>query len=108
MDWSFLIKNKPSLHVTTDSRKVTSGSIFVALKGEHFDGNDFVEQAFRQGAEWVLMEDKEKYNLLPTEYKERISLPFRGEELCSIERPVDGRRTKRWGFYFRCFKAANS
>ena len=93
MDWSFLIKNKPSLHVTTDSRKVTSGSIFVALKGEHFDGNDFVEQAFRQGAEWVLMEDKEKYNLLPTEYKERISLPFTGEELCSIERPVDGRRT---------------
>ena len=77
MDWSFLIKNKESLHVTTDSRKVTSGSIFVALKGEHFDGNDFVEQAFRQGAEWVLMEDKEKYNLLPAEYKERISLPFR-------------------------------
>ena len=77
MDWNFLIKNKESLHVTTDSRKVTSGSIFVALKGEHFDGNDFVEQAFRQGAEWVLMEDKEKYNLLPAECKERISLPFR-------------------------------
>lgn len=49
----------------------------MALKGEHFDGNDFVEQAFRQGAEWVMMEDKEKYNLLPAEYKERISLPFR-------------------------------
>ena len=80
MDWNFLIKNKESLHVTTDSRKVTSGSIFVALKGEHFDGNDFVEQAFRQGAEWVLMEDKEKYNLLPAEYKERISLPFREGE----------------------------
>ena len=45
MDWSFLIKNKDSLHVTTDSRKVTSGSVFVALKGEHFDGNDFVDQA---------------------------------------------------------------
>ncbi len=77
MDWNFLIKNKESLHVTTDSRKVTSGSIFVALKGEHFDGNDFVEQAFRQGAEWVLMDDKEKYNLLPAEYKECISLPSR-------------------------------
>lgn len=93
MDWNFLIRNKESLHVTTDSRKVTSGSVFVALKGEHFDGNDFVEQAFKQGAEWVLMEDKEKYDLLPAEYKERISLPFTGEELCSIERPVDGRRT---------------
>ena len=77
MDWNFLIRNKSALFVTTDSRKVVPGSIFVALKGEHFDGNDFVEQAFRQGAEWVLMEDKEKYNLLPAEYKERISLPFR-------------------------------
>ena len=54
MDWSFLIKNKPSLHVTTDSRKVTSGSIFVALKGEHFDGNDFVEQAKADGAEYII------------------------------------------------------
>ena len=71
------LRGKDSLNVTTDSRKVVPGSIFVALKGEHFDGNDFVEQAFRQGAEWVLMEDKEKYNLLPAEYKERISLPFR-------------------------------
>ena len=55
MDWSFLIKDKDALCVTTDSRKVTPGCVFVALKGEHFDGNDFVEQAFAQGAEWVLM-----------------------------------------------------
>lgn len=27
--------------VTTDSRKVEQGCVFVALKGEHFDGNDF-------------------------------------------------------------------
>lgn len=54
MDWSFLIRNKESLNVTTDSRKVTSGSIFVALKGEHFDGNDFVDQAKAQGAEYVI------------------------------------------------------
>ena len=54
MDWSFLIKNKESLHVTTDSRKVTPGCIFVALKGEHFDGNDFVEQAERDGAAYII------------------------------------------------------
>ena len=54
MDWSFLIANKDSINVTTDSRKVTSGSVFVALKGEHFDGNDFVEQARRDGAEYII------------------------------------------------------
>ena len=54
MDWSFLIKDKTSLCVTTDSRKVTPGCVFVALKGEHFDGNAFVEQARRDGAEFVI------------------------------------------------------
>ena len=54
MDWNFLIKNKESLNVTTDSRKVTPGCVFVALKGEHFDGNDFVEQAREQGAAYVI------------------------------------------------------
>jgi UDP-N-acetylmuramoyl-tripeptide--D-alanyl-D-alanine ligase len=36
--------------VTTDSRKVKSGDLFVALKGERFDGHGFVDQAFSQGA----------------------------------------------------------
>lgn len=30
--------------VTTDSRKIDDGCVFVALKGEHFDGNDFAYQ----------------------------------------------------------------
>ena len=54
MDWSFLIEGKESLNVTTDSRKVTPGCIFVALKGEHFDGNDFVEQARKDGAAYII------------------------------------------------------
>ena len=54
MDWSFLIRNKDSLTVTTDSRKITPGCVFVALKGEHFDGNDYVEQAVRDGAAYVI------------------------------------------------------
>jgi len=54
MNWDFLIAGKDALHVTTDSRKVTPGCVFVALKGEHFDGNDFVEQARHDGAEYVI------------------------------------------------------
>lgn len=33
--------------VTTDTRKVTAGCLFVALKGERFDAHDFAEQAKR-------------------------------------------------------------
>lgn len=36
--------------VTTDSRDVRPGDLFFALKGERFDGNDFVEQVLAQGA----------------------------------------------------------
>lgn len=36
--------------VTTDTRTVRSGDLFVALTGETFDGHDFVAQAIAQGA----------------------------------------------------------
>ena len=38
------------LAVTTDSRKVAPGDLFVALRGERFDGHDFVGQCFSRGA----------------------------------------------------------
>ncbi|MBJ3813450.1 UDP-N-acetylmuramoyl-tripeptide--D-alanyl-D-alanine ligase [Shimwellia pseudoproteus] len=41
--------------VTTDTRKVTGGCLFVALKGERFDAHDFVAQAAEQGAAALLV-----------------------------------------------------
>ena len=36
--------------VVTDSRKITNGSVFVALRGEKFDGHNFASQAQATGA----------------------------------------------------------
>ncbi|HXN15338.1 MAG TPA: Mur ligase domain-containing protein, partial [Usitatibacter sp.] len=36
--------------VSTDSRSVSASDLFVALKGERFDGHDFVAQALGRGA----------------------------------------------------------
>jgi len=36
--------------VATDSRTIRPGELFVALKGEHFDGHDYVEPALQRGA----------------------------------------------------------
>ncbi|MCS3607973.1 UDP-N-acetylmuramoyl-tripeptide--D-alanyl-D-alanine ligase [Erwinia rhapontici] len=36
--------------VTTDTRKVTAGCLFIALKGERFDAHDFVADALTSGA----------------------------------------------------------
>ncbi len=40
--------------VTTDSRNITPGCIFFALKGERFNGNDFLQMALDQGAGLVV------------------------------------------------------
>ena len=44
------IPDIPVSSVVTDSRKVTPGSVFVAIKGENFDGNDYALQALESGA----------------------------------------------------------
>ncbi len=40
--------------ITTDSRKAGPGHLFVPLKGENFDGHDFISGAFEKGASAVL------------------------------------------------------
>src|SRR5262252_975765 len=41
--------------VTTDSRALTAGSLFVAIAGDKFDGNDFVRDALEKGAAGALV-----------------------------------------------------
>lgn len=36
--------------VSTDTRTIEKGALFVAVKGERFDGNDYIEQAAQNGA----------------------------------------------------------
>ena len=42
-------------NVTTDSRKIESGAMFFALKGENFDGNEFALAAIENGAGAVVL-----------------------------------------------------
>ena len=36
--------------ISTNSRKISNDCLFLALKGERFDGNDFIADAFENGA----------------------------------------------------------
>ncbi len=51
--------------VSTDSRSVTSGALFVAIKGEHHDGHDFVATAIASGAVAGVVERGSAPNVLP-------------------------------------------
>ncbi|MBI1396480.1 MAG: UDP-N-acetylmuramoyl-tripeptide--D-alanyl-D-alanine ligase [Betaproteobacteria bacterium] len=48
--------------VTTDSRRIASGDLFVALRGERFDGHRFVESALDAGAAAALVSDPDCTN----------------------------------------------
>lgn len=43
--------------VSTDSRHLQSGALYIAIKGERFDGHDFVTEAVKQGAVAVLISE---------------------------------------------------
>ena len=45
--------------VCTDSRACQAGNLFVCLKGENFDGNDYAEKAVEMGAKYVLTSRKD-------------------------------------------------
>ena len=43
--------------ITTDSRECPQGSIFLALKGESFNGNKFAVQALEKGCAYAIVDD---------------------------------------------------
>ncbi len=44
--------------LSTDSREVRRGDLFIAFRGDRFDGHDFVPAAIRQGAVGAVVEDR--------------------------------------------------
>ena len=50
-----LYKQYPT--ITTDSRKCGPGSIFFALKGENFNGNQFATQALKEGCSYAIVDE---------------------------------------------------
>ena len=50
--------------ITTDTRKIGKGDVFVALKGERFDGHDYLRDAVRDGASALVVSKVPKLNTL--------------------------------------------
>lgn len=47
-----------NFNFTTDSRAISTGCIFFALKGENFNGNTFAMKALEQGAKFAVVDEK--------------------------------------------------
>lgn len=48
--------------VSTDSRRIEKGCLYIALKGETFDGNTFAHSAIEQGAKYAIVDNREYAN----------------------------------------------
>ena len=46
-------------NVSTDSRTIKSGDIFIALRGDNFNGNEYAESALNSGARIAIIDDPE-------------------------------------------------
>jgi UDP-N-acetylmuramoyl-tripeptide--D-alanyl-D-alanine ligase len=53
-------KYKESYKVSTDTRQITRGSVFFALKGPNFNANEFAREALSKGASYAIV-DEEKF-----------------------------------------------
>ncbi|MDQ6621060.1 MAG: UDP-N-acetylmuramoyl-tripeptide--D-alanyl-D-alanine ligase [Pseudomonadota bacterium] len=77
------------VRVVTDTRAVEKGDLFVALKGDRFDGHDFVADAFERGAIAALV------------MRDRV--PRDGGSLIEVDDPLAalGRLAAHWRHQFR-------
>jgi len=60
--------------ITTDSRDVPQNSIFFALKGETFDGNQYAIPSLEKGASYAVIDDSNIYESASDDVKARLVL----------------------------------
>lgn len=65
---------RASTGVTTDSRAISEGALFFALRGASFDGNRFAIDALRKGASVAVIDDATVRENAPEELTERLFL----------------------------------
>lgn len=46
------------MRLSTDTRKIEQGAMFLALKGDNFNANEFAMQALEKGASYVVVDEK--------------------------------------------------
>ena len=53
-----VVSDIPIKSISIDSRSIKKESLFIAIKGNNYNGNNFVEEAFKKGASIALVDDK--------------------------------------------------
>ena len=55
------------VNFSKDTREIQANDVYIGIKGENFDGNQFYEQAFEKGAKVAILQDVE----IPEQHKQK-------------------------------------
>ncbi|MEN8729525.1 MAG: UDP-N-acetylmuramoyl-tripeptide--D-alanyl-D-alanine ligase, partial [Desulfuromonadales bacterium] len=75
--------------ISTDSRTLQPGELFIPLRGEHFDGHDYLTQAIKRGAAACLSEEMIGGLLVPV-VKVKDTLKALGDLAAAVRRQFSG------------------
>ena len=56
------LDNTQKFNISTDTRKLQKGDIYLPLRGENFDGHNFIDKALENGARGYFTQDRFKIN----------------------------------------------
>lgn len=82
--------------VVMDSRKVTEDSLFIGIKGEQVDGNDYFLSAFEMGASIALIE--KDVDVIPTDQKGLIQVDSTRDALAKLAKYYKNRSLQKTQF----------
>lgn len=76
-------------HISKDTRTIKENDIFIGIKGENFDGNNYWEEAFQKGAKICILE-RVIPNIDPNKYpnKTLVFVDFMKDFLVELARPI--------------------
>ena len=57
--YELYIQKEPRICIDTRSKEIKN-SVFFAIKGAQFDGNNFAEEAIKKGAKIAIVDNKKK------------------------------------------------
>ena len=58
--------------LSTDSRSLNKGDLFIALKGENFNGNDYINESIFKGASLCISDENEKKKTISVKSTQRF------------------------------------
>lgn len=84
---------KRSSGVSIDTRSISEGNMFFALKGPNFDGHKYINKAFENGASYVIIDDPQYKNIENTCFVKNVEESLQNlakYHRCMVRIPVIG------------------